>query len=191
MEEIIEVDSIPVETAQIDSHILNHIKRVVEALLFASSEPIPLQKIRDVIDSIIPIKPRMLKKIIEELQQEYVSQQRAFRVEEIAQGYVLRTHEEYAQYIELLYRHKRSEKLSHASTEVLAIVAYRQPITKSQIDVIRGVDSAGTVAQLLERNLIEAVGKMEGPGRPTLYGTTKEFLRHFGLKDISELQKAN
>jgi segregation and condensation protein B len=177
------------EVFQVDSHIVHHVKRVVEALLFSSSEPLPLQKIREITDSISALKPRDLRKIIEELQQEYISQQHAFQIEEIAQGYVLRTHEEYAPYIDMLNRQKRGEKLSYASTEVLAIIAYRQPITRSQIDAIRGVDSSGTVAQLLERNLIEPVGKMETAGRPTLYGTTKEFLKHFGLRDISDLKK--
>ncbi len=80
-------------------------------------------------------------------------------------------------------------KLSHAATEVLAIIAYRQPITRPQIDAIRGVDSSGTLTQLLERNLVEPLGKLEAPGRPTLFGTTKEFLKHFGLKDLSELKQ--
>lgn len=173
---------------QIDNQLKSHMKRVIEALLFASAEPISLQKIRDVIDSFHPLKPRQIKKILDELQEDYISQQHAFRLEEIAQGYALRTHEEYAPYIELLYRNKRGEKLSHASTEVLAIIAYRQPMTRPQIDAIRGVDSSGTIAQLLERDLIEPRGKLEAPGRPTLYGTTNAFLKHFGLKDIEQLK---
>lgn len=174
--------------AQIDQQLQRHLKRVVEALLFSSPEPLPLAKIREVTDTILPVRPRQLRQIIEELKQDYISQQRAFQIEEIAQGYVLRTYEEYASYIDLLHRHRRGEKLSPASTEVLAIIAYRQPITRPQIDAIRGVDSSGTVIQLLERQLIESIGKLEAPGRPTLFGTTKEFLKHFGLKDISELK---
>jgi segregation and condensation protein B len=172
----------------IDQHLQQHIKKVIEALLFTSSDPIPLPKIREITDTICPLRPRQLRQMIEELQQEYIATQRAFKLEEIAQGYVLRTHVEYASYLELFYRQRRGEKLSYASTEVLAIIAYRQPITRPQIDAIRGVDSSGTVAQLLERNLIEPVGKLEAPGRPMLYGTTKEFLKHFGLKDLSELK---
>lgn len=173
---------------QVDQHVRQHVKRVVEALLFTSNDPISLVKIREITNSICPLRPRKLREIIEELSQEYITQQRAFKLEEIAQGYVLRTHEEYAPYIELFYKQRRGEKLSYASTEVLAIVAYRQPITRPQIDAIRGVDSSGTVQQLLERNLIEPVGRLEAPGRPTLYGTTKEFLKHFGLKDITQLK---
>ncbi len=173
---------------QIDQQLQQHIKRVIEALLFASPDPLPLAKLREVTDTILPLRPRQLRQILEELKQEYLTQQRAFKLEEIAQGYVLRTYEEYAPYLDQLYRQKRGEKLSHASTEVLAIVAYRQPITRPQIDAIRGVDSSGTLMQLLERQLIEPVGKLEAPGRPTLYGTTREFLKHFGLKDLKELK---
>lgn len=172
----------------IDDQLRQHVKKVIEALLFASPDPLSLQKIRDITDTICPLRPRQLRQFIEELKQEYISHQRAFRLEEIAQGYLLRTHEEYAAYIDLLYRQRRGEKLSHAATEVLAIIAYRQPITRPQIDAIRGVDSSGTLMQLLERQLIEPVGKLEAPGRPTLYATTKEFLKHFGLKDLSELK---
>jgi segregation and condensation protein B len=170
-----------------DAHF--RIKRIIEALLFASSEPITFNKLREVIDTISPLAPRELRAIIEELQNEYCTQQRAFRLDEIAQGFVLRSAEEFNPYIELLYRNKRNEKLSHASAEVLAIIAYRQPITRTQIEAIRGVDSSGSVATLLERQLIQPVGKLEAPGRPMLYGITKDFLKHFGLKDIKELPK--
>jgi segregation and condensation protein B len=178
-----------IEEPQIDDHLRSHLKRVIEALLFTSSEPISLVKIREITDLFCPVRPRDLRQLIEELQQDYMAQQRAFKLEEIAQGYLLCTHKEYAPYIDLLYRQRRGEKLSHAATEVLAIIAYRQPITRPQIDAIRGVDSSGTVAQLLERNLIEPVGRLEAPGRPTLYSTTKEFLKHFGLKDLNQLSK--
>jgi segregation and condensation protein B len=164
-----------------------HLKRTIEALLFASSEPLNFNKIREITEPIHPLQPRVLKAIIQELKEEYVAQQRAFRLEEIAQGFVLRTCEQYSPFIELIGRNKRGEKLSHAAAEVLAIIAYRQPITRSQIESIRGVDSSGTLASLLERQLIEPQGKLEAPGRPTLYGITKEFLKYFGLRDLTEL----
>lgn len=163
------------------------VKRLIEALLFSSNEPIPFGKIREVTDQLHPLKPRHLKEILLELQNEYLSQQRGYRLEEIGSGYMLRTCEEFSPYIELLYRNKRTEKLSQAAAEVLAIIAYRQPITRPQIEGIRGVDSSGVVASLIERGLIHAVGRMEAPGRPTLYGITSEFLSHFGLKNIEEL----
>lgn len=183
-----ESSDIDTQWIQIDHQLKQHLKHVVEALIFTSADPLPLAKIREVTDTITPLRPRQLRAVIEELKQEYLSQQRAFKLDEIAQGYVLRTHEEYAPYLDLLYRQRRAEKLSPASTEALAIIAYRQPITRPQIDAIRGVDSSGTVMQLLERQLIEPVGKLDAPGRPTLYATTKEFLKHFGLKDLNELK---
>lgn len=163
------------------------IRRVIEALLFASSEPISLDKIREVTDTIQPLPPRDIRALIQALQDEYYLQQRAFRIEEIAQSFVLRSCDEFHSYIELLYRNKRAEKLSHAAAEVLAIIAYRQPITRPQIEAIRGVDCSGVVQALLERQLIQPEGRQEGPGRPTLYGTTKDFLQHFGLRDVREL----
>jgi segregation and condensation protein B len=165
------------------------IKRIIEALLFSSNAPIPFNKLREVTDSLQPLRPKILRELLSDLQHEYIAQQRAFRLEEIAEGFIVRTCEEYAPYIDLMLRNKRTEKLSHAAAEVLAIIAYKQPATRPQIDAIRGVDSSGTVQNLLERQLIEPVGKLEAPGRPTLYGITKEFLLHFGLKNIAELPK--
>lgn len=170
---------------------LQHVKKIIEALLFAGSDPLTFAKIKEITDTFCPLKPRVIREIIDELQQEYLSQQRAFRLEEIAQGFVLRTCKEYGSYLNLLYRHKRSEKLSQASVEVLAIIAYRQPVTRPQIENIRGVDSSGIIQNLLDRQLIEVVGKLEAPGRPSLYGITKDFLKHFGLRDLEELKKIN
>lgn len=164
-------------------------KRIIEAILFSSTEPVHFNKLREVLESLQDFKPKALREILDELRDDYITQNRAYRLEEIAQGYLLRTCEEFGPYINLLYRNKRTEKLSHAAAEVLAIIAYRQPITRPQIDNIRGVDSSGVIQVLLERQLIEPVGRLEAPGRPTLYGITKDFLKHFGLKDLSELPK--
>lgn len=184
----------PAQTAEAPERIKGlrgQIKRIIEALLFSSNVPIPFAKLREVTDSLHPLRPKILREILFELEHDYIAQQRAFRLEEIAQGFLLRTCEEYAPYIDLLLRNKRTEKLSHAAAEVLAIIAYKQPATRPQIDAIRGVDSSGTVQNLLERQLIEPVGKSDAPGRPTLYGITKEFLLHFGLNNIEDLPKMN
>ena len=179
---------LPGMTAKLqEKHAKEHIKRVLEALFFASSEPISFDKLREITDEILQLKPRALREIILELKHEYVAQQRSFRLEEIAQGFVMRTCEEYKKYIEMLGRTKRGEKLSQAGAEVLAIIAYKQPVTRPQIDSIRGVDSSGIIQTLLERELVAPAGKLEAPGRPTLYETTKGFLQHFGLNDLSEL----
>lgn len=164
-----------------------HLKRIIEALLFAANTPLSFLKIREVISHSHELKPKVLRQMIQELQHEYIAQQRAFRLEEVAQGYTLKACAEYRAYIDLLYRDKRGEKLSPASAEVLAIIAYKQPITRSQVDAIRGVDSSGPIGNLLERQLIVAMGKSSSPGRPTLYGITKEFLHYFGLRDLNEL----
>jgi segregation and condensation protein B len=163
------------------------LKRIIEALLFVSREPLSFNKIREVLDAVEPLKPRQIQDLLQELAEEFILQQRAFRLEEIAQGYILRTCKEYSPYLDLLFRNKRTEKLSPAAAEVLAIIAYRQPITRPQIDAIRGVDSSGTLQSLLERQLVESVGRLEAPGRPTLYGITSYFLKHFGLRDLKEL----
>lgn len=165
------------------------VKHLIEALLFASSEPLPFNKIREVTDALYPLRPKRIRELIDELRDEYITEQRGFRLEEIAQGFVLRSCAEYGKYIEILYRNRRAEKLSQASSEVLAIIAYRQPITRPQIDALRGVDSSGTLQNLLERQLIEPKGKLDAPGRPTLYGITPHFLKYFGMRDLEELPK--
>jgi segregation and condensation protein B len=160
------------------------IKRIIEALLFSSSEAISLDKLREVINSSYPVKSREVAKLLEELSQEYKRESRAFQIDEIAGGYLLRTAPYMRPYVELLYQDRRGEKLSQAATEVLAVVAFRSPITRREIEKIRGVDCSGTIASLLERGLIELVGRKETPGRPVQYGVTKQFLQHFGLKDL-------
>lgn len=164
-------------------------KRVLEALLFSSREPLAFSKIRQIIEEILPCTPRELLILIQELKIEYESQQRAFELVEIAEGFVLRTRREYGAYVDQLFGQRRPERLSQAATEVLAIIAYRQPITRPQIEALRGVDCSGVVQSLQERQLIEPVGRLETPGRPTLYGVTRQFLNHFGLKSLEELPK--
>lgn len=163
------------------------IKRILEALLFSTSEAIPLSKLKEIISSTYPIRSAEVKKLIESLRQEYRAHRHAFQIDEIAGGYLLRTAEHMSPYIEKLYQDRRQEKLSKAATEVLAVIAYRQPITRREIEKIRGVDCSGTVASLLERGLIETVGRKEAPGRPMQFGITKRFLQHFGLKNSEDL----
>lgn len=162
------------------------LKKIIEAMLFAATEPLTLSKIKELLSAELNQSQLPLRKLLDELKVEYQNQ-RAFRLDEIAEGLVLRTESQYHPYIERLNKNKRTEKLSHAAAEVLAIIAYRQPITRAQVEAIRGVDSSGIIAQLLERNLIQIVGKLEAPGRPTLYGITKEFLQHFGLRNLKDL----
>ncbi|OJU82388.1 MAG: SMC-Scp complex subunit ScpB, partial [Chlamydia sp. 32-24] len=147
---------------------IKEIKNIIEALLFASNDPISFQKFRDIIESEFAIKPKQLKQIINDLKNDYETSSKAIRLEEIANGFLLRTSHHYNKYIEMLFKNRKAERLSQPATEVLAIIAFKQPITRPQIDAIRGVDSSGVIHNLLERQLIEGVGKLEAPGKPTL-----------------------
>lgn len=163
------------------------IKRIIEAILFASPTPISFNKIRDVVHTVHPVKAKELRELIQELAEEYTQDGHAFALEEIAEGFVLRSRPEFSTYLDHVFRNKKIERLSHSATEVLAIIAYKQPITRPQIEEIRGVDSSGVLASLMERGLVEIVGKLEVAGRPSLYGTTKLFLEHYGLRATSDL----
>ncbi|MFA6917133.1 MAG: SMC-Scp complex subunit ScpB [Parachlamydiales bacterium] len=175
----------PPETPSLPSHKL--FKQIVEGLFFSSSEPLSFQKLREIIAEFHPITPATLRHILMELALEYEKQERAFALIEIANGFILRTRSHLNGYIDVLMRDRRSERLSQAAAEVLAIIAYKQPITRPQMEAIRGVDCSGVIQTLLERNLICAAGKLEAPGRPTLFETTKEFLQHYGLRDVKDL----
>ncbi len=167
----------------------HEIKRVIEALLFASNEPLSVEKIREVVESTFPIRSKELKQLIEQLAAEYRTQKRGFQIDFIAGGYLLRSDPAMRPYIQQLLHDRRGEKLSHAATEVLAIIAYRGPITRRAIDKLRGVDCSGTMASLQERGLIEETGRLEAPGRPVLYGVSQKFLHHFGINHPQELLK--
>lgn len=166
------------------------LKRIIEALLFASSAPISLQKMREIIETQYFTTPQKLRYVLESLQEECIVQQRAYRLEESDEGYAFRTCIELAPFVAELVRNRRGEKLTQASLEVLAIIAYKQPITKPEIEAIRGVDCSGIVQNLVERGLVEPRGRLEAPGRPTLFNTTSDFLKYFGLKDIKDLPRA-
>lgn len=163
------------------------IERIIEGLLFSTNEPIPLFKLKEIIELTYPITLAELRNFIQDLQMSYKNENRGFQLDEIAEGYCLRTIEDLFPYIEYLHKRRKADKMSKASMEVLAIIAFKQPITRAQIENVRGVDSTGTIYALLERGFIEVKGKMESPGRPSLYGLTKGFLKHFGLKDFNQL----
>ncbi|MCH9611373.1 MAG: Segregation and condensation protein B [Chlamydiales bacterium] len=165
----------------------SQIKRILEALLFSCSESISIDKLKEVISSTYPIGKRELRRLIDEMREEYRTQNRAFTIDEIAEGYLLRTSADLGPYIELLHLNKRGEKLSKASMEVLAIIAYKSPITRAEVEALRGVDSSGTISSLQERGLIEEVGRKQAPGRPVQFGVTRRFLKHFGLKSAADI----
>ncbi len=157
------------------------LKSLIEALLFAADKPLTVQRIRQLIR--LPDLPR-IQAIVAEIQADFA--ERGITLQEVSGGYLFRTHHAYSTWVQQLIQ-GRPVRLSRAQLETLAIVAYRQPITRPEIDQIRGVDSGATLKLLLDRHLIRILGKKEEPGRPLLYGTTKEFLDFFSLKDLREL----
>ncbi len=162
--------------------------RILEAVLFASDSPVEFQRLMSIIES--PSRSD-LAEMVGELNREYEAGGRAFRIVEVAGGYQFETLPSFGPYIERLYHGKGRQKLSRAALETLAIVAYKQPVSRVEIDALRGVDSDASVRTLQNRDLIEVVGRSEAVGKPLLYGTTKEFLRYFGLNDIKDLPGAD
>jgi len=161
------------------------IKPQVEALLFVAEEPLPPKKIAEIIGS----DSKEVRRVLLELQQEYAKKEHGLQIVEIAKGYQFSTKPEMAGVVEKMFAGEKSYTLSQAALETLAIIAYRQPVTRIDIEAIRGVKVGAVLETLQKRRLIRSVGRKDAPGRPVLYGTTKEFLRYFGLKDLSELQK--
>lgn len=155
----------------------------LEAVLFASGDPISIDRLSQTFE----IKPEEIEKYIKELEKKYEEQNGGFYVVRLENTYQLVTREEYAPYIKKAFDIKRRTPLSPASLEVLAVIAYNQPVTRSFIEQVRGVDCSGVVSTLVEKGLIEERGRLELPGRPLLYGTTKTFLRSFSLNDLSDL----
>ena len=160
------------------------LKKIIETLLFITDRPIKPTRIADVVEA---ADARRVREIIQELQAEYVRDGRAVQIVEIGGGFQMATKPEYGRWVRRLYNEKMTTKLSNAALETLAIIAYKQPITRAEMESIRGVDVAGPLERLLERSLVRVVGKKDTIGRPMVYGTTDEFLRLFGLNKISEL----
>lgn len=160
------------------------LKAIVEAMLFVSPEPLSLTRLASVLGDVTKAEIESVLRILgEELDQEG----RGIRLAEVAGGFRLVTKQEYAPWIKRLDKAKSTAKLSRSALESLAIIAYKQPIVRSEIEEIRGVETSGVVRTLLERKLVRIVGRKEVPGRPIMYGTTKFFLEHFGLNDLSQL----
>lgn len=156
-------------------------KNIIEALLIATDVPLPLDKICEIVNQ----PPEDVRRMIEELNRDYRETNRAFEIKEIAGGFQIYTLPQYAEWIVIL--HKKKERLSKAALETLAIIAYHQPVTRADIEKARGVDSSWILESLMLKGLIKTCGRLDAPGRPIKYGTTKEFLRYFALKDLTDL----
>ena len=159
-------------------------KQIVETLLFITDRPLKPGRIADVIDG---VDARRVREMILEIQDDYLRRNSAIQVVEVGGGFQMSTKPEYGRWVRRLYNEKMTTKLSNAALETLAIIAYKQPITRAEMEAIRGVDVAGPLERLLERSLVRVVGKKDTVGRPLVYGTTDEFLRMFGLNKVSDL----
>jgi segregation and condensation protein B len=161
----------------------DELKAVVESLIFVSESPLSIDEMKKILEG--EDKSR-LKQVLDELTAEYGQMNRSFSLQEVAGGYQFRTRPEFSPWIKRLNRIQPS-RLSQPAMETLAIIAYKQPILRSELERIRGVDVGGVLNTLLLRKLIKILGRKNAPGRPLVYGTTREFLEAFSLKDISEL----
>ncbi len=166
---------------------------VIEALIFAADDPLPAKEIINAIREIdgpdVDITEEYIEKTVDELNDKYNLNVNAFVILKIANGYVYATKPEHAKYVGYLSTEKSKRRLSQAALETLAIIAYKQPITKPELEHIRGVNSDYTLNTLLEKNLITIQGRADTVGRPLLYVTTDEFLKYFGLRNLSDLPK--
>ncbi len=159
------------------------LKRGIEAVLFASGEPISIERLAQTFE----ITPEEIVNATDDLAKEYKAGGRGIVIVRLENTYQMASDERYAEYIKKAFDMRRRTPLSSAALEVLAVVAYNQPVTKSFIEQVRGVDCSGVVSTLVEKGLIEEQGRLELPGKPLLYGTTKNFLRCFCISDLSEL----
>ena len=165
------------------------VKELLEALIFAASEPLTVKQLKNILQEAEHAGELSVEALIETLNEEYQQTSKPFRIMRIAGGYQFATVPEYAEWVGKLYKEQGKRKLSQSSLETLAIIAYRQPITRPDIEAIRGVDCDYVLGTLLEKKLVTINGRAPTPGRPLLYGTTDMFLKHFGLNDISDLPK--
>ncbi len=165
---------------------MDSVKQEVEALLFAADEPLSLRKLGSLLEE---CEPGEIRKAIDELRKEYDSSERAWHLEELAGGFQLLTRPRYADTISRLRKAKSDRKLSNAAMETLAIVAYKQPIRRADVEAIRGVQTGELLRALMEKDLIRIVGRDTVPGSPVLYGTTKNFLEVCGLNSLKDLPK--
>ena len=160
------------------------LKSAIEALLFIAGNPLSLDKLKGIFDE---AALEQIEEQLRTLQQEYLDRNAGLMVAEVAGGYQLATRPEHFGWIRKFKTVKTSTKLSRPALETLAIVAYKQPITRTEVEMLRGVNIGGIMRNLMERRLVKIVGKKDVPGKPMMYGTTPEFLQYFGLKDLSAL----
>lgn len=160
-----------------------YLKGLLEALVFLSAEPIKLASLAKTVE----VDKTIARELLDELILDYQEREGGFHLREIAGLYQFISSDKYHERLGVIFKEKRRETLSRSNLDTLAIVAYKQPITLAEIDEIRGVSSRAMVANLMSKKLVKPVGQKEVPGRPTLYGTTNDFLIHFGLSKLADL----
>lgn len=163
-----------------------NIKAVIEGLLFVSEKPLALEQIKNVLEH---LDTSEIRKAIEEMKADYENSLRGIRILEIAGGFQMVTQPELSPFLKKLYKSRLTEKLSRQALETLAIIAYKQPVTRIEIESLRNVTIDGVIKSLSEKNLIRIAGRKKAPGRPHVFGTTRQFLEYFGLKSLDELPK--
>ncbi len=161
------------------------LEKVLEALLFASDKPLPAVALAGIVE--VPVKE--VEAAIDAMNIKFREADSPILIKQIAGGYEFLTHPDYAPYIKKLYKNRILTRLSKPALEVLSIIAYKQPITKQEVELIRGVNSDGVYHTLLERKLIKIAGRKDAPGRPLLYGTTKEFFQYLGVNGMDDLPR--
>jgi len=163
-----------------------YLKQIVEALIFASDEPISAEQLKKYIED---TSVKEIKKAVDQLNLEYSQQNRSFQITMLAGGFQFVTREDFAQWVKKLFYKRIKQRLSQAALETLAVIAFKQPVSNSDVSAIRGVNCDGVLRTLLERKLITISGRSDGPGRPLLYKTTKDFLIYFGINSLADLPK--
>ena len=162
---------------------MDDIKNIIESLLFVADEPLTIDRLKKIISG---AESRELREVLEELEADYETRQGGFFLKQVAGGYQIRTRPEYMEWIKRLLQ-PRPQRLSKAALETLAIIAYKQPVIRSDVEHIRGVDCGGILRVLLERKFVRVLGRKDIPGRPLIYATTKRFLEVFDLKNLKDL----
>lgn len=164
----------------------NNLKAAIESLLFASERPLAIEQIRKALDN---LEAQEVRRLLDELKSEYEQNNRGMRILEIAGGFQMVAAVGFAPFLKKLFKDRNTDKLSRPSMETLAIIAYKQPLTKFEIESLRNVNVDGVMKTLVEKNLIRICGRKKAPGRPLVFGTTRQFLEYFGLKSLDDLPK--
>lgn len=164
---------------------MDRAKAVIEALIFASDRPLPAAELKN----ILGLDTREIGRIIQELGSDYENNCRGIRLTELAGGFQMITPADFSPFIKKLYKQRRVERLSKPALETLAIIAYKQPLTKIEIQSLRNVNIDGVINNLSEKGFIRVTGRKDTPGRPLVFGTTKNFLEYFGLNSLNDLPK--